>query len=627
MPSVGAAGVPRLSTIENWDTEHLESAARSWSDTATLWEESFDQVHQGALRPGGTVWEGEAADAAAERTFADLVKVRGASDRVTAAADIARRGADRLGDLKRDALSAIGDARAAGFTVGEDLSVSDNSVLVGAELAARQAQAEEFAADIHTRALALSLADHEVAANIGAALAPLAEVVFDEPAARQPGGQGSPEEKRTVRAVDVKKSAADSGENAASELLTKEATGEGINDKPLSTDNPMSTILGGTDPGAAVANDASSSGEAAATDSTSSPLAGPIVRADPSVVTQQRARVDSARQALDAAQAKLDAAASQTYTKGGAAGPLRGDTEKLSQAVFDARRELTTKTKILADLNKAAAETGVPTAPVPALPENADVQAFPEQPSEFARASRAWSEGSFGLIPDVAKDVDIFTNWDKYSGPERAGAVLDAAGLVPLPGAKALGALAHGADALNAAHHASGALDDLTIAGHHAGDVVSAPHAPHIDTAPGPHGDVTVDTSLPADLPGGMGGDMPNIDINMKDGWTDFQRSQMQSKIEQFNAAVGDQGFSQVPPVPRDPGVRQEFLNSLGLDRVPPGFHVDHTRDLQAGGLDLLENMGLLDGSVNSSFGSQLNKGMNQFPPGTVFGGVRLPDP
>lgn len=192
MPSVGAAGVPRLSTIENWDTEHLESAARSWSDTATLWEESFDQVHQGALRPGGTVWEGEAADAAAERTFADLVKVRGASDRVTAAADIARRGADRLGDLKRDALSAIGDARAAGFTVGEDLSVSDNSVLVGAELAARQAQAEEFAADIHTRALALSLADHEVAANIGAALAPLAEVVFDEPAARQPGAKAVP---------------------------------------------------------------------------------------------------------------------------------------------------------------------------------------------------------------------------------------------------------------------------------------------------------------------------------------------------------------------------------------------------------------------------------------------------
>lgn len=180
MPGVGAAGVPSLSTIEGWDTEHLHSAARSWSDTADLWEDSFDQVHQGALHPGGTVWEGEAADAAADRTLRDLITVRGASDRLTEAADIARRGADRLGELKRSVLSAIGAARAAGFTVGEDLSLLDNSVLVGPELAARQALAEKYAAEIHYRAAALSLMDHEVAANISAALAPLAEVVFDK---------------------------------------------------------------------------------------------------------------------------------------------------------------------------------------------------------------------------------------------------------------------------------------------------------------------------------------------------------------------------------------------------------------------------------------------------------------
>jgi pimeloyl-ACP methyl ester carboxylesterase len=190
--------------IESWDTEHLQAAARSWSATATLWEESFCRVRQGALWPGGTIWEGEAADAAAERTFADLVKARGASDRVTKAADIARRGADRLGDLKRSALSAIGDARAAGFTVGEDLSVSDNSVLpVGPALAARRALAEEHAAAIHARAAALSLADHEVAASISAALAPLAEVVFDE-APADAGG--------SIHALDHKTSPADSGE-------------------------------------------------------------------------------------------------------------------------------------------------------------------------------------------------------------------------------------------------------------------------------------------------------------------------------------------------------------------------------------------------------------------------------
>ena len=196
MAAVAATGVPRLSTIQGWDTEHLESASRSWSATATLWEDSFNQVHQGALRPGGTEWAGEAADAAADRTFGDLVKVRRASDRLTEAARIASRGADRLDYLKRMALDAVSEAQAAGFTVGEDLSVSDTSLTLGPELAARQAQAQEFAVDIHARAVALSLADHEVAASISAALAPLAEVVFAE----------APEGNGTVHALDFKKS-------------------------------------------------------------------------------------------------------------------------------------------------------------------------------------------------------------------------------------------------------------------------------------------------------------------------------------------------------------------------------------------------------------------------------------
>jgi len=157
------------------------SAARWWTATAALWEDSFTIVHQGALLPGGTVWEGQAAEAAQERAFTDLVTVRGLSDRLTEAAGIARRGADRLDYLKRDALDAIEQARAAGFTVSENLSVSDNSLLpVGPALAARQAQAQSFAADINARATALSLADNEIAANIAAAVAPLAEFRFDE---------------------------------------------------------------------------------------------------------------------------------------------------------------------------------------------------------------------------------------------------------------------------------------------------------------------------------------------------------------------------------------------------------------------------------------------------------------
>ncbi|MGE2730916.1 RNase A-like domain-containing protein [Mycolicibacterium vaccae] len=62
------------------------------------------------------------------------------------------------------------------------------------------------------------------------------------------------------------------------------------------------------------------------------------------------------------------------------------------------------------------------------------------------------SEGSFGLIPDVAHDIDVFTNWDQHSGADQAGALLDVAGMAPIPGGKFFAeGFEHGADALGAA--------------------------------------------------------------------------------------------------------------------------------------------------------------------------------
>jgi hypothetical protein len=338
---------------------------------------------------------------------------------------------------------------------------------------------------------------------------------------------------------------------------------------------------------------------------TRSPLTDPVVAADPSVIARQAEKVAEARRALDAAQAKLDAAAREAYTKGPGAGPGRDVTDPLSQAVFDARRTLTEQSAILDELNKSAAATGAAQPiPTPPLPPNAGVQAFPPEPSVASQAAKGLTDAShdinkatFGLVPDVAKDLRTFGNWGEAGSGDRADALLDSASLIP--GGKLLGE----------AHHGLGALADAV---RHGDDIPT----PHLDVPGVDHG-----------LVGDSGGDMPYIDMNMKDGWSDFQQFSMRDKVGQFNDALGDQGFSQVPPVPRDPAVRQDFLESLGLERVPPGFHVDHTLDLQAGGTDTLDNMGLLDGSVNSSFGSQLNKGMNRFPPDTVFGGVRLPDP
>ncbi|WP_236743084.1 hypothetical protein [Mycobacteroides franklinii] len=208
--------------------------------------------------------------------------------------------------------------------------------------------------------------------------------------------------------------------------------------------------------------------------------------------------------------------------------------------------------------------------------------------------------------------------------------------------------LATGAIGGEAAAGARGLLGDATIAGR--GGLLDMPGLPH-DTSlmpghahvelPSVHPGPIADHPIGGDHGGGLSGDhlgggiadvggsngLPFIDMSMKDGWSDFQHSQMQDKVQGFNASLGDEGFSKTLPGVRDPAIRQLFLDTLGLDRVPPGVHVDHIRDLQAGGLDSVDNMGLLDGSVNSSFGSQLNSGMNRYPEGTQFGGVRLPDP
>jgi hypothetical protein len=184
MPAAGGAGAPSLSQILDWDTNHLYQAVTDWSSTAEHWEEAFDSVHRGMLAPGGTVWEGEAADAAQER--ADLVKVRGLADTLNDAATVARRGADQLDYLKRQAIDAIEEAREAGFTVGEDLSVTDTSAYSGLRIAA----VRQHAATIATRAAALGVADKDIAAKISTATTEL-------------NGRGFPESPATVQALDV----------------------------------------------------------------------------------------------------------------------------------------------------------------------------------------------------------------------------------------------------------------------------------------------------------------------------------------------------------------------------------------------------------------------------------------
>ena len=158
--------VPTLSQIQTWDTDHLRHAADYWGWAADHWETVFTTVYQASAQPGGHPWEGSAADQAQLRAYLDRMAVIGVADQIRAAADAARTGAPRIDAARRKALDVVKEAIAAGFEVGQDLSVSYPHRVAPADAAARQQQAEQFAARIRTAAIELMTVDNQVAAAI-----------------------------------------------------------------------------------------------------------------------------------------------------------------------------------------------------------------------------------------------------------------------------------------------------------------------------------------------------------------------------------------------------------------------------------------------------------------------------
>ncbi len=259
---------------------------------------------------------------------------------------------------------------------------------------------------------------------------------------------------------------------------------------------------------------------------THNPLLAPIVKADPSVVDQQRAKVDAAQRAVDAAQAKVDASVNQSVTSAPYNGHDLNDNNPLARELFDARHNLVEQRNLLQDMNAAAAETGGKQAPVPTIPENANVQAFAPEPSlgeRLAQAPEGWAtqnrelhEMTGGLVPDVGNMYHVATDWGAATPAERAQAIADAAGMVPLPGMKlgveglehlagpAADALTHGAPPVVAEHlplgneHGAPAhAADVPVSGDHgpighgsdAAPSASADHGALSDMLPGGHHD------------------------------------------------------------------------------------------------------------------------------------------
>ncbi len=172
--------MPTLSQMQAWVTEPLETAASHWTSTAETWELAFTTVHRETPHPGGVPWRGEAADAAMLRTGTDRLAAVGARDCLHNATSAARYGAEEIQGARQLALEAVEEARAAGFSAAEDLSVTSRQVGGPPALqAARQTQAQAFAANIRSRAAALVTVDEQAASQITAAAAGLKGLSFE----------------------------------------------------------------------------------------------------------------------------------------------------------------------------------------------------------------------------------------------------------------------------------------------------------------------------------------------------------------------------------------------------------------------------------------------------------------
>lgn len=171
-------GFPTLSELMAWPTNHLTDSADHWTATSGQWYEVFTQVWQDSA---SVDWQGETAETLQTRTDNDRIKVSGLVDQLRQAAAIARTGASDLDAASSRVRYAVEDAQAAGFDVGEDLSVTDRSTGgSAAQRAVRQSQAETFAGNIGQRAVQLVNLDAQVGQNVTAALGGIRNVSFPE---------------------------------------------------------------------------------------------------------------------------------------------------------------------------------------------------------------------------------------------------------------------------------------------------------------------------------------------------------------------------------------------------------------------------------------------------------------
>jgi hypothetical protein len=156
---------PNLDDVENYNVEHLHNGTSYWQASRTLWADH----HEATLAEyRGLNWEGQAASAALTRVGRDEATASLAATTVQDAEATVWAGAGDLMALKSEAMAAVDAARAAGFVVNQDFSLTDETAVPVEQAEARQELAEQLSANIVAAVEALYEQDAAVAARLEA---------------------------------------------------------------------------------------------------------------------------------------------------------------------------------------------------------------------------------------------------------------------------------------------------------------------------------------------------------------------------------------------------------------------------------------------------------------------------
>lgn len=107
------------------------------------------------------------------------------------------------------------------------------------------------------------------------------------------------------------------------------------------------------------------------------------------------------------------------------------------------------------------------------------------------------------------------------------------------------------------------------------------------------------------------------VKLKFMEKWTQEQREQAVMKVKQL---------SEIETVKTDvvrpnKSSRKEYVEVYGKDSIPENYDVDHIVDIQLGGdPNSIDNLQVLDRSVNRSLGAQIMHAIKDYPMGTVFG-------